>query len=97
MAKTPAGSSGVFRAAFLVLVLAFILLIVGFVTPNWTEVLAGELLIARSGLWKSCTKVVDETCGKSGYDDKGLSYFCIHILLSYYFISLLLFLFIILV
>jgi hypothetical protein len=79
MAKTPAGSSAIFRAGFLVLTLAFILLIVGFVTPNWTEITAGDLLILRSGLWKSCTDVLGagENCGESKYEDEGMQYFVV--------------------
>ncbi|XP_045203333.2 uncharacterized protein LOC123556577 [Mercenaria mercenaria] len=73
MAKTPAGASAVFRAAFIILTLALIFLIVGFVTPNWTEVTLGDLLISRTGLWKTCMEVVGagENCGVSIYDGEG--------------------------
>lgn len=72
MAKTPAGSSALFRAAFLVLTLSFILLIVGYTTPNWTEIVIGDVLGSKTGLWKTCTEVFGgkETCGESAFDDE---------------------------
>lgn len=76
MAKTAAGSSALFRAAFLVLTLSFILLIVGYTTPNWTEIVIGDVLGSRTGLWKTCTEVFggEETCGESTYDDESKLY-----------------------
>ncbi|XP_045204196.2 uncharacterized protein LOC123557059 [Mercenaria mercenaria] len=73
MAITPAGASAVFRAAFLILTFALILLVVGFVTPNWTEVTLGDLLTSRTGLWKTCTEVAGagENCGGSIYEGEG--------------------------
>lgn len=69
MAKTPAGSSALFRAAFLILILAFIFLIVGFTTANWTEIVFGGVLVSRTGLWKTCIGDGDN-CGQSIYNDE---------------------------
>ncbi|XP_053400801.1 uncharacterized protein LOC123558807 [Mercenaria mercenaria] len=73
MAITPAGSSAIFRAAFMILSLAFILLVIGFVTPNWTEEIIGNLLTSTTGLWKTCTEVAGagENCGDSIFDGEG--------------------------
>lgn len=74
MAGTPGGSSAVFRAAFFILILAFILLIIGIITPNWTEISVGDFIASGTGIWKTCSQTngLGEDCGRSVYEDEGM-------------------------
>lgn len=71
MAKSLEESTGYFKTAAFILLVAAVLQAVGFATPNWMVLSFRDIIGSRTGLWQSCAEFLVVACEETQFQGEG--------------------------
>lgn len=72
MAKSLEESTGYFKTAAFILLVAAVLQAVGFATPNWMVLSFGDVIGTWTGLWQSCAELLGfVACEETQFQGEG--------------------------